>query len=243
MELQGKVALVTGGGIRVGKTLALTLADAGARVAVHYNSSEGDARDTVERIRGSGGSAELFKADLTDATAPRSLIDAVSSRMGGLDVLVNSAAVMIRTPFEETTTKQWDDIFKLNLRAPFFLSQAAAPSLRRVHGAIINIADLAAYETWPGYIPHGLTKGGVVQMTRALARVMAPEVRVNAIAPGTVLRPDDMSQRDATHLVETTPLRRDGSPEDVASTMMFLLRAEYITGETIIVDGGRHVRR
>ena len=243
MELRGRVALVTGGGIRVGKVLALTLAGEGARVAVHYNASDAGARDTVSSVRKHGGEAELFQADLTDANAPDALVAAVVAKMNGLDVLVNSAAVMNRTPFGEVAASQWDAIFALNLRAPFFLSQAAAPHLRRARGAIVNIADLAAYETWPGYIPHGLTKGGVVQMTRALARVLAPEVRVNGIAPGTVLRPEDMSQRDATHLVETTPLQRDGTPEDVASAMLFLLRAEYITGETIIVDGGRHVRR
>jgi len=243
MEPRGKIALVTGGGIRVGRALALTLAEAGARVAVHYNSSDAEARETVARIAAAGGTAELFRADLTKPGEPAALVRSVVASMGGLDVLVNSAAVMIRTPFGEVTPEQWDDIFALNLRAPFFLAQAAAHTLRERAGVIINIADLAAYETWPAYIPHGLTKGGVVQMTRALARVMAPEVRVNAIAPGTVLRPEDMSQRDATHLVETTPLKRDGTPDDVASAMMFLLRAEYITGETIIVDGGRHVRR
>ncbi|HMC54448.1 MAG TPA: SDR family oxidoreductase [Gemmatimonadaceae bacterium] len=243
MELQAKVALVTGAGIRVGRVLALTLAQGGARVAVHYNSSDGDARETVRRITANGGTAELFQADLSAPGGSRSLIQSVVERMGALDILVNSAAVMVRTPFGEITRQQWDDIFALNLAAPFFLSQEAAPILKRARGAIVNIADLAAYETWPAYIPHGLTKGGIVQMTRALARVMAPEVRVNAIAPGTVLLPEDMSQRESTHLVETTPLKRNGTPEDVASAMMFLLRAEYITGETIIVDGGRHVRR
>ncbi|HJQ21186.1 MAG TPA: SDR family oxidoreductase [Gemmatimonadaceae bacterium] len=243
MELAGKVALVTGGGRRVGRVLALALADAGAVVAVHYHSSDDGAKDVASSIVRNGGSAEIFGADLTRTDATGTLIDDVVKRFGALDVLVNSAAVMIRTPFGEITSHAWDDIFALNLRAPFFLSQAAAPHLKRARGCIVNIADLAAYETWPGYIPHGLTKGGVVQMTRALARVMAPEVRVNAIAPGTVLKPEDMSQRESTHLVETTPLKRDGSPEDVASAMLFLLRAEYITGETIIVDGGRHVRR
>jgi pteridine reductase len=243
MDLTGKVALVTGGAVRVGRTLALTLAENGAAVAVHYNSSDSAAKEVVGLIRQSGATAELFQADLADPETPARLIAAVTDRMGALNILVNSAAVMIHTPFGAISTRQWDDIFALNVRAPFFLSQAASPHLRRSHGAIINIADLAAYETWPGYIPHGLTKGAIVQMTRALARVLAPDVRVNGIAPGTVLRPEDMSQRDAAHLVETTPLKRDGSPEDVASAMMFLLRAEYITGETIIVDGGRHVRR
>lgn len=243
MELRGKVALVTGGGRRVGRALVQALARSGAIVAVHYNESASGADEVVRAIESRGGKAAAFGADLTRPDAPESLIAAVIGRFGGLDVLVNSAAVMIRTPFGETDPVAWDSMFALNLRAPFFLSQAAAPHLRQARGAIVNIADLAAFETWPGYIPHGITKGGVVQMTRALARVMAPEVRVNAIAPGTVLLPDDWSEADAARLDETTPLKRQGSPQDVADAMLYLLRTEYVTGETIIVDGGRHVRR
>jgi pteridine reductase len=243
MQLRGKVALVTGGGRRVGRALALALAGRGASVAVHYNESEKGAREVVDTITNRTEKAEAFAADLTGPKAPADLVKRVVDKLGQLDVLVNSAAVMIRTPFGAITPDEWDRIFALNLRAPFFLAQAAAPHLRRARGAIVNIADLAAFETWPGYIPHGLTKGGIVQMTRALARVLAPEVRVNAVAPGTVLLPEDMSQQDAAHLKETTPLKREGSPEDVASAMLFLLDADYVTGETIVVDGGRHVRR
>ena len=243
MDLKGRVALVTGGGRRVGSELARALAAQGASVAVHFNESERGAREVVREIEERGGRAKSFRADLTDGVAPGRLIDDVTQSMGSLDVLVNSAAVMVRTPFGETSATDWDSIFALNLRAPFLLSQAAAPQLKRSHGSIINIADLAAYETWPGYIPHGLSKGGIVHMTKALARILAPEVRVNAIAPGTVLLPDDWSERDEERMIETTPLKRNGSPADVASAMLFLLEAEYITGETIIVDGGRHIRR
>jgi pteridine reductase len=243
MELRGKVALVTGGGRRVGRALALALADRGATVAVHYNESEKGAREVAAAIAKRGGRANTFAADLTQPTAPAALIQEVASELGSLDVLVNSAAVMLRTPFGEVEVDVWDRIFALNLRAPFFLAQAAAPHLRLARGAIVNIADLAAFETWPGYVPHGLTKSGIVHMTKALARLLAPEVRVNAVAPGTVLLPDDWTEADRERLDETTPLKRQGSPEDVASAMLFLLDAEYITGETIIVDGGRHVRR
>ena len=243
MELRDRVALVTGGGIRVGRALALALAENGVRVAVHYNSSADDARDVARSIEASGGQARTFSADLTRADAPASLMAGVLEAFGRLDILVNSAAVMVRTPFGEVDAQRWDDIFALNLRAPFFLAQAAAPHLRRTKGAIVNISDLAAFETWPGYIPHGITKSGIVHMTRALARVLAPDVRVNAIAPGTVLLPDDWSEKDAAHLNATTPLRREGTPGDVAHALLFLLEADYITGETIIVDGGRSVRR
>jgi pteridine reductase len=150
---------------------------------------------------------------------------------------------MKRTPFGSITRTEWDEIIELNLRAPFFLTQAAAPHLRRAKGVVINIADLAAFETWPGYLPHGISKAGVVHMTRSLANVLAPDVRVAAIAPGTVLLPENWSERGAEHLRETTPLQRHGSPSDVTATLLFLLEEDFITGETIIVDGGRHIRR
>ena len=243
MDLQGRVALVTGAGRRVGRALALALGRRGATVAVHYASSGSGAGDVVREIAGLGARAESFQADLTGADAPTRLVESVVGRLGALDVLVNSAAIMERTPFGEITVAQWERIFALNLRAPFFLAQAAAPHLRaRAGGTIVNIADLAAYETWPGYIPHGLTKSGIVQMTRALARILAPEVRVNAVAPGTVLLPDDWRREDEERLNRSTPLGRQGSPDDVAAAMLYLIDAEYVTGETLIVDGGRHVR-
>jgi pteridine reductase len=243
VRLRDKVALVTGAGRRVGRALAIALGRHGAKVGVHFNGSEKGAAETAQLIASNGGTAATFGADLTRGDAPSRLVDAVVGKFGGLDILVNSAAVMIRTPFDEIDVRQWDEIFALNLRAPFFLSKAAAPALRRRNGIIVNIADLAAFETWPGYIPHGLTKSGIVHMTRALARVLAPDVRVNAIAPGTVLLPDGWTEDDEARLNETTPLRRPGSPDDVADAMLFLIGASYVTGETIIVDGGRHVRR
>ena len=242
MELRGKSALVTGAGHRVGRALALALGQAGMRVGVHYNSAADGARETLRDIEAAGGAGDVFPADLTRADAPEQLARDVIDRFGALHVLVNSAAIMRRTPFGEITTRDWDDVLTLNLRAPFFLAQACAPHLRRARGVVVNIADLAAFETWPAYVPHGISKSGVVHMTRALARVLAPEVRVVGIAPGTVLLPEGWRATDAEHLRATTPLERHGDPSDVARTMLFLLDADYITGETIIVDGGRHVR-
>src|SRR3954468_18012595 len=206
MELRGRVALVTGAGLRVGRAIAVALGGRGMRVAVHYNATADGARETAKQIEAAGGEAKLFTADLTDAsTAPR-LIAEVVAAFGALDVLVNSAAVMVRTPFGEVTPKQWDSVMALNVRAPFFLAQAAAPHLRKARGAIVNIADLAAFETWPGYIPHGISKSGVVYLTRALASVLAPEVRVAASAPGTVLLPEGWTEEDTLRLRKTTPL-------------------------------------
>ena len=241
-ELGGRVALVTGAGRRVGRALAVALGARRMHVIVHYHASSEGAEETARLVTRAGGSAEVMRADLGIVTEAERLInDAVTVR-GGLDLLVNSAAMMLRTPFGETTAADWDAMFALNVRATYFLSQRAAPSLRAARGNIINIADLAAFETWPAYVPHGITKAAVVQMTRALARVLAPEVRVNAIAPGVVLLPEGWSEADAEHLRGTTPLRRLGSPEDVARAMLYLLDAEYVTGEVITVDGGRHVR-
>lgn len=196
----------------------------------------------MKLIADAGGNATVFQADLTLPDAPGQLVRDVVQAIGRLDVVVNSAAIMVRMPVGEVTAADWDSVLNLNLRAPFLISQEAARHLPD-GGSIINIADLAAFETWPGYLPHGVSKSGVVYLTRALARVLAPRIRVNAIAPGTVLLPHEFDEQAAAHLTETTPLRRDGSPEDVVQAMRYLLEATYVTGETIIVDGGRHVRR
>ncbi len=242
MEIEGRVALVTGGGTRVGRVIALALGKAGMRVGVHYARSERGAREVADQIIGNGSEAHTLPGDLTDpATAPR-LIEHTARVFGGLDVLVNSAAVMMRTPIGEVLVEDWDAMFALNLRAPFFLSQAAARVMGEKGGVIVNIADLAAFETWKAYIPHAITKAGIVQMTRGLAHALAPRIRVNAVAPGSVLLPEGWTKEQADKLVSTTPLGRIGSPEDVSQAVMYLICADYVTGETIIVDGGRHVR-
>lgn len=242
MELKGKVALVTGAGTRVGRVIALALGKAGMRVSVHYAGSEKGARETAAEIVRNGGEARTLPGDLVDpATGPR-LIEHTVKVFGSLDVLVNSAAVMLQTPIGEVLVEDWDAMFALNLRAPFFLSQAAARVMRERGGSIVNISDLAAFETWRNYIPHSITKAGIVQMTRGLAHALAPRIRVNAIAPGPVLLPEGWTQEQANKLIATTPLGRIGTPEDVAQAVLYLLNADYVTGETIIVDGGRHIR-
>ncbi len=242
MTLASPVALVTGAGRRVGRAIAIALGRTGMRIAVHYHTSRRPARETADVLQQQGIDAEPFQADLTQPGAPAGLIAATVAHFGALDVLVNSAAGMERTPFGEITRERWDAIFALNLRAPFLLAQAAAPHLRAREGAIVNIADLGAYETWPDYIPHGVSKSALIQLTRALARVLAPTIRVNAVAPGAVLLPEDSPADTAERLARSTPLQRLGTPEDVADAVVFLARARYITGETVVVDGGRRVR-
>lgn len=251
MELRGRVALVTGAAHRVGRALALALAGRGMRLAIHYNSSESDALDTARAALSSSGGAEAWtvRSDLSQPDSADRLVNDVAAHFGSLDVLVNSAAIMVRMPLDDVTPAKWDETFALNLRAPFFCARAAAEVMRRggggggtAVGAIVNIADLAGLESWPGYIPHGISKAGVIHMTSSLARALAPDIRVNAIAPGAVLLPESWGPEDAARLEGTTPLRRLGSPDDVAQALLYLLDADYVTGETIVVDGGRHIR-
>jgi pteridine reductase len=233
--------LVTGAGRRIGRAIAVALGGRGMRVAVHYHGAVQGADETAMQIQRAGGDAFTLRADLREPGAPEQLVSDAVAELGSLDVLVNSAAVMIRTPLEDVTEAQWDEIFALNLRAPFFSARAAATRMTD-GGVIVNIADLAAFEAWTGYIPHGTSKAGLVYVTRALAKRLAPRVRVNAVAPGAVLLPDEWSVADADRLARTTPLERLGSPDDVTRAVLYLIDAEYVTGETLIVDGGRHVR-
>jgi len=243
MELRGRAALVTGAGRRLGSAIAYALSEQGMSVAIHHHLSVEDAERLRAKIRRQGGVAECFPADLTDAAQARDLPVRVASRMGRLDVLVNSAAVMKRLTVEETTPEAWDEIFNLNLRAYFFCAQGALPALREARGRIINLADVGGLEPWPRYAAHCISKAGVVMLTRILARTCAPEVTVNAVAPGAVLPPDDWDEASREHLRRTTPLQRLGSPADVVNAILFLLRGgDYITGETLVVDGGRIIR-
>ena len=238
-----KVALVTGGGRRVGRALALALAEDGYRVAIHYNASAGPATKVADEIAAAGRpAATLFPADLRDARAAQALPEAVARQLGRLDVLVNSAAVMLKQPFGSVTPDMWDEVLHLNLRAAFFAAQGAAPALRSAKGSIVNIVDVSAFAVWPAYLPHGVSKAGLDHLTRGLARVLAPDVRVNAIAPGAVLLPDGSTDDDVQSAIGRTPLARLGSPDDVVGAMRYLLTAPYVTGVTIPVDGGQRLR-
>src|SRR5438445_3382681 len=243
VELGGRRALVTGAGRRVGQAIAVGLARAGCDVAVHYHGSATGAGETVERIRAAGRGAELVPADLRDAAAARALPDQAARALGGLDILVNSAGVMREQRVEDVTPEGWDETLDLNLRAYFFVAQGAIPHLRRTKGRIVNLADEAAFEVWPGYVPHCVSKAGVVMLTKGLARVLAPDITVNAVAPGAVLPPDAWDDAARQRLASTTPLRRLGSPDDVVQAVRYLLGGgDYVTGTTLVVDGGRLIR-
>lgn len=243
MQPAGRVALVTGAGRRLGRAIAAGLAERGMRLALHHHASAEGAESLRDEIRRAGGEAECFAADLRDAAAARTLPERVAGHFGALDVLVNSAAVMHRLNLAETTPEAWNEILDLNLRALFFTAQGAAPHLRRARGRLINIADLAGVDPWPAYAAHSVSKAGVVMLTRVLARELAPEVTVNAIAPGAVLVPDEYDERRRRELAASTPLGRLGLPDDVVDAVRYLVEhGGYVTGHTLVVDGGRSLR-
>ncbi|HEY8257158.1 MAG TPA: SDR family oxidoreductase [Gemmatimonadales bacterium] len=243
MQLRDRVALVTGAGRRLGRAFAQALGRRGMAVAIHHHTSSDGAESLRREIVAGGGRAACFAADLSDAAAAAELPRRVVAELGGLDVLVNSAAVMHRLSFEETTPDQFDGILALNLRAAFFCTQGAASALRAARGKVVNIADLSGLEPWPGFAVHSVSKAGMVMLTKVLARALAPEVTVNAIAPGAVLVPEDYDAAERERLARAAPLRRLGSPDDAVAALLFLLEGgDYVTGEVIAVDGGRLLR-
>ena len=241
MELRGRRALVTGAGIRVGRVIAETLMHHGVHLAIHYAHSEGGARDVAAAATAAGLKAVTLGADLGDAAEAQGLAARAAQALGGLDILVNSAAIMEHQVIAEVQPSDWDRAMNLNLRGPFFVAQGAA-ALMGEGGAIVNIADLAAFERWTGYPVHCISKAGVVVMTELMAKAFAPKIRVNAIAPGAVLLPDDWDEATRKRFADTTPLKRLGSAEDVANAVVYLLENDYVTAETIVVDGGRRIR-
>ncbi len=242
MDLAGRVALVTGAGRRLGQALAIGIARAGCDVAVHYHTSAAGAAATARAVGDAGRKAELLPGDLRDPAVARALPDRAAQAFGRLDVLINSAAVMVRREFDAVTPEDWNDALALNLTAAFFTSQGAAPHLRKTRGKIVNLADLAGFEVWPAYLPLNVGKAGMVMLTKGLARVLAPEITVNAVAPGAILPPDDWPAEARARLADTTPLKRLGAPEDVVRAVLFLLDQDYITGVVLPVDGGRLIR-
>jgi pteridine reductase len=236
--LLGRVALVTGAAKRIGRAVALRLAEEGADVVVHYRGSKEEAAEAVAEIEKIGRRAVAVQADLGDISQIKRLIAETGKQFGRLDILVNSAANFLPASIVSTTEQVWDASLDTNLKAPFFCAQAAAPLLRRSHGVIINFADVGGLLAWIGYIPHCVSKAGVIMLTRCLAKELAPEVRVNAIAPGTITMPGDPPEWEEG-FIKRAPLRRSGRPSDVGETVLFLVRSEFITGQLIVVDGGR----
>ena len=238
VPLKDRVALVTGSAKRLGRAVALDLARQGADVVVHYRSSEREAREVTAEIEKLGRRSLALAADLASISQIQQIFQKVDAHFGRLDLLVNSAANFLQAEFASTTEKLWDASLNTNLKAAFFCSQAAAPLLKKTNGAIINFADIGGILGWPGFIPHSISKAGIIMLTRCLAKELAPEVRVNAIAPGTITMPGDPPEWEAD-FVKLAPLHRSGRPEDIVGAVSFLAGAKFVTGQVLVVDGGR----
>jgi pteridine reductase len=242
MELNDKVALVTGGAVRLGRALALTLAREGARLVIHYHSSAGPVVETLAQVRALGSDAVALQADLSQFEQVPSVIARAAAHFGQVDILVNSAAVFETADLAQTTEAVWNRQFDLNLKSPFFLTQAFAAHVGKDRPAhIVNIADWRGLRPDVTHLAYSLTKASLLSMTQALALALAPNIQVNAIAPGAILPPPGKDQAYLHQLAERIPLRRAGSPEEIGKALIYLLRSDFITGETIFVTGGEHL--
>ena len=243
MKIPDSTVLVTGGAIRVGRAITLELLSAGARVFCQYHSSAQAAGSLQEEAGSLPGKLHLVQGDLTSSGFIDQLFDRIFDETGDLDVLVNNAALFFKTQLGEVTSEEWDRLFDLNLKAAFFCAQRAGKIMKKSgKGKIINIGDPSGLSPWPSFIPYGLTKSGIIAMTRGLAKALAPQVQVNCINPGPVMFPDDYSDQEKSRALEKTLLKHEGTAEDIARTVRFLIEgSDYITGAVINVDGGRSI--
>ncbi len=235
--LAGEVALVTGGAKRIGRSIALRLAAEGADVAVNYATSKKEADEVVREIHAGGRRAIAIKADVSRRAEVRKMIATVEREFRRLDILVNNAGMIFAAKFEQLTEAQWDRIMNTNLKSQFLCSQAATPLLkRRGRGRIINLTSLGGILPWPAYTHYCVSKAGAIMLTRCMARALGPKIRVNSVAPGTIEFPGEPPDKD---YIRRVPLHRTGTGEDIAGAVVYLATADFVTGQTIAVDGGR----
>ena len=238
-SLAGKVALVTGAGKRIGRSVALRLASEGADVIVNYRTSKAEAEEVTARIAAVGRRAVAIQADVAKKADVAAMFAAVEKEFGRLDILINNVGMFFPAKFEELTEEQWDRIMNTNLKSQFLCSQAAAPMLRRSgRGRIVNFASLGGLLAWPSYTHYCVSKAGVIMLTRCLARALAPEITVNAIAPGTISFENDAPEL-AEDFIRVAPLKRTGTAKDIDDAVMYLVQSEFVTGQLLVVDGGR----
>jgi pteridine reductase len=242
MELNGKVAVVTGGAVRLGKALALALAEQGARLVIHYSSSTGPAQETVTEIKAMGSDALTVQADFSQLGQVPSIVERAVAHFGQVDILVNSAAIFEPGKWDDTTEANWDRHFAINLKTPFFLSQAFAKHVGPERaGHIVNIADWRGVRPGIGHVAYTLTKAALIAMTKSLALALAPNIQVNAIAPGMILPPHGEDRSYLERKAGKIPAQRVGSPEEIGKALIFLLRSDFVTGDLIFVTGGEHL--
>jgi NAD(P)-dependent dehydrogenase (short-subunit alcohol dehydrogenase family) len=241
VEIKGRGVLITGAAKRVGRAIALELGRRGANVVINYNHSRQAAEHTVREIEATGVSGVAIQADVAKVSEVERMVRQAAEFLGRLDVVVNNASVFYRTPLESVTEADWDINLDVNLKGPFFCAKFAAElMLKHGGGKIINIADWAGFRPYMNYVPYCISKAGVIALTQVLAKTLAPTIQVNAVAPGTVLLPEEFDDHEKEKIIQGTPLRRIGSPEDVVQAVLFLIEGgDFITGHTLVVDGGR----
>ena len=232
------VALVTGGGVRVGRAIALGLVESGYDLVVSYNSSATGAAEVAAAAGELGRRVHTVRADLSTESGAVLVANAAAEEFGRLDLVVNSASSFVTADLLEVTTEEWDSVMAVNLRAPFLLVRETAALLKAARGSVVNIVDLSALQPWTSHPHHSVSKAGLLHLTKVMARALAPHVRANAVAPGHVLPPESFSAADIERDRQRVPLGRIGTPDDVASAVRFLAGADYVTGEVIVVDGG-----
>ncbi|HYW30762.1 MAG TPA: SDR family oxidoreductase [Gemmatimonas sp.] len=238
-----RVTLVTGGARRLGAAIVRSFAAAGDDIVLHHGSSPREALALADELRIAGTRVHVVQDDLADAQAPQRIVEAAVQAFGALDVVVSSASVMERTPFDEVTPESWDRAHAINLRAPFFLMQAAGRVIRD-GGCIVQLSDHLAFETrGSNFIPHAVSKYALTNVVANVASVLAPRIRVNAVAPGLVLPPESMSDEAHARFLRDVPTGRAGTPQDVVDAIHFLVGAPYVNGVVLHVDGGRHLWR
>ncbi len=240
MEVNNAVVLITGAAQRVGRAVALELARRGAQIAFSYYAEDEPWQEALGSLESLGVRALACRADVTRLAEARALVDAAMRTFGRIDVLINNASIWLKQPALEISEAEWDAEMNVNAKGPFLMAQAVAPHmLAQGNGLIVNITDLSAFQTWPGYAHHSAAKAALVALTKVLALEWAPAVRVNAIAPGTVLLPDDATEQKRQWAVDKSALKRIGAPLDVARTVIYLIEEDFATGSVYFVDGGR----
>ena len=240
MDLKNRTVLVTGAGVRLGQAIAVSLGQQGMKVALHYHQSMEGAKETLDLMGGDIQQHGCFQADLRQVSKIELLIQHIEEKLGQIDVLINNAADFFPTPLGEVSESEWDHLISLNLKAPFFLSQLVGTSmLKQGQGKIVNIVDVAAERPWPQFLPYCASKAGLVSLTKGLAKALAPAVQVNAVAPGTMLPPPQISSFSQDLAIERSLLKKMGRPDDIARAVTYFLKNDFVTGTVLPVDGGR----
>ena len=242
MEIEGKVALVTGAAKRLGRSIALALAERGAELVIHYRDSEREAQELLALLKRAGGKPVAVRGDVSVAADVDRIVETAMQAFGRIEILVNNAAIFYRTPFEKVTEEDWDRFLDVNLKGPFLLCRRIGGiMLRQGRGKIISLADLAGLKVWAEYIPYSVSKAGLIALTQGLAKALAPAVQVNAVAPGAVLLPEGTTPEERERAIRRIPLDRLGTPEDISRAVVYLIRNDFITGEVLRLDGGQHL--